>query len=275
MAVICLGSARAAPGATTLAVVMAALWPRPVVLVEADAHGGVLALRYGLSRHPGLTDLAASLRESPSPEVLLRAAQSLPGGDLPVAVAPESGKIAAHVLADVANSLGSWLAAIDGLDVVVDCGRFGPRSSAVPLLANASDVLVVARPRADELYAAAHWLAEIPAGQGAGLVLVGERPYGRDEVAGQFGVRVAGVVADDPGAAGTLVTGRGALRPLRFSMLVRSVRSLVDDLTARLGLSPTGDVSEAANEVVGTRAVRRPGRWRRASTARAEGGGGR
>jgi hypothetical protein len=271
MAVICLGSVRGAPGVTTLAVVLAVVWPRPVALVEADADGGVLALRYGLSRHPGLTDLAASLRESPSPEVLLRAAQTLPGSDLPVVVAPESGRIATHVLADVGSSLSAWLAAVDGVDLVVDCGRLGPRSAAAPLLADGSEVLVVSRPRADELYAAAHGVAELPGTHAPGLVLVGDRPYGPTDVAGEFGVRVAGVVADDPGAAAVLVTGRGSIRPLRFSVLVRSVRSLVDDLTDRLGIPPTGEGPEASGQRLRERQRLRLGRRRRGS-ARTPGG---
>ena len=40
MAVIALTSASGSPGVTTTAVALAFLWPRPVVLVEADPTGG-------------------------------------------------------------------------------------------------------------------------------------------------------------------------------------------------------------------------------------------
>lgn len=240
MALVCVGSVRAAPGVTTMAVAIAAVWPRAVVLVEADPDGGVLALRYGLSRHPGLTDLAATLREPPSIEALLRSAQAVPGSDLPVVVGPESGSVATHVLTDAAASLGNWCADIDGMDVVVDCGRLGPRSPAVPLLGAAAEVLVVARPRADELYAAVHRMADLRLGSRTELVLVGEHPYRGSDVGAQFGVRVAGAVADDPRTARMVQTGRGSVRALRRSLLVRSVQSLVDELAPRLGVPAAG-----------------------------------
>jgi hypothetical protein len=275
MAVVCFGSVRAAPGATTLAVLTAAVWPGPAVLVEADPDGGVLALRYGLSRHPGLTDLAAILREAPSADALLRAAQALPGSDLPVVVAPESGSVATHVLADVAASLGTWCADIEGLDVVVDCGRLGPGSPAVPLLDSASDVLLVAHPRADELYAAAHRLADLRRAPGAGLVLVGEHPHTNAEVAGQFGLRVVGVVADDPRTAGLVQTGQGSMRVLRRSLLVRSVQSLVDELAARIGIG-TPDAASRPADASGSRgSTPRSAARRRRSPAHAKAGGER
>ncbi|HEY9562625.1 MAG TPA: hypothetical protein VIR30_02545, partial [Nocardioides sp.] len=40
MAVIALCSASGSPGVTTTALGMALLWPRPVLLIEADATGG-------------------------------------------------------------------------------------------------------------------------------------------------------------------------------------------------------------------------------------------
>lgn len=272
MAVVCIGSVRGAPGATTLAVAVAAVWPRPVVLVEADPHGGVLALRYGLSRHPGLTDLAATVRDAPSVEAVLGAAQPLPGSGLPVVVAPESGSVATHVLADVAASLGTWCAEIDGMDVVVDCGRLGPGSPAIPLLETASELVVVARPQADELYAAVHRLADLRLGQQAGLLLVGEQPYNPPNVASPFGVRVAGVVADDPRTARMVCTGEGSVWGLRRSLLVRSVQSFVDELVGRLGISPANGTTGPGDAAPRARPPRRLG-LRQRMRARVQAGG--
>jgi hypothetical protein len=224
---------------------MAGVWPRPVAVLEADPDGGVLAVRYGLARNPGLSDLAAAVREPPSADALWRSAQHL-GGELPAVLAPESGDIAAGILADVAAPLGSWCAALDGVDVIADCGRLNARAPTGPVLAAASDVLVVARPRAEELHPAAHRLRAVASTVTlSGLILVGDRPYGRDEVASQLGVRVAGVVAHDPRAAAALAGG-GSARTLRRSALLRSVRTFVDDLVESLGLplpepADTGD----------------------------------
>src|ERR687891_2009388 len=123
MALVCVGSARGAPGATTLALCVAACWPRPVALVEADPGGGVLATRYGLGRSPGLADLASAVDNRAAPSTLWAAAQALPGG-LGAVVAPESGEITAGILGDVAPGLGAWCRRLDEVDVVVDCGRF-------------------------------------------------------------------------------------------------------------------------------------------------------
>jgi hypothetical protein len=234
---MCVGSAHGAPGATTLAVLAAGCWPRPVVLVEADPSGGVLAIRYGLERTPGLADLAAAVGNHAAPAALWSAAQVLPGG-LRVVVAPESGEIVSGILADAARALGVWCAGLGDADVLVDCGRFCPASAAAGVVAAADAVMVVVRPTAEDLYPAAHRvraLAGLAPRAVVGLVLVGSRPYGPAEVSGQLGVRVLGVVDDDAGTAGIISHG-GAARALRRSGLVRSVAALVDDLTGRLDL---------------------------------------
>jgi hypothetical protein len=84
-----------------------------------------------------------------------------------------------------------------------------------------------------------------------GLVLVGSRPHGPEEITRQLGVRVLGVVADDPRAAAALRDG-GSARGLRRSLLVRSVQSLVDDLAGQLGIAPLPERAESdAGEPVG------------------------
>jgi MinD-like ATPase involved in chromosome partitioning or flagellar assembly len=241
VALVCVGSAHGAPGATTLAVLAAGCWPRPVVLVEADPSGGVLAIRYGLGRSPGLADLAAAVGNHAAPAALWSAAQVLPGG-LRVVVAPESGEIVSGILADAARALGVWCAGLGDADVLVDCGRFSPASAAAGVVAAADAVMVVVRPTAEDLYPATHRvraLAALAPRAAVGLVLLGSRPYDRAEVSGQLGVRVLGVVDDDAPAA-RIISNGGAARVLRRSGLARSVAALVDDLTGRLDV-PASD----------------------------------
>jgi MinD-like ATPase involved in chromosome partitioning or flagellar assembly len=241
VALVCVGSAHGAPGATTLAVLAAGCWPRPVVLVEADPCGGMLAIRYGLGRTPGLADLAAAVGNHAAPAALWSAAQVLPGG-LRVVVAPESGEIVSGILADAARALGVWCAGLGDADVVVDCGRFSPASAAAGVVAAADAVILAVRPTAEDLYPAAHRvraLAALAPRAVVGLVLVGSRPYDRGEVSGQLGVRVLGVVDDDAPAA-RIISNGGAARALRRSGLARSVAALVDDLTGRLDV-PASD----------------------------------
>lgn len=227
MALVCLGSARSSPGVTTLAVLLAGVWPRPAVLVEADPAGGVLAPRYGMALTPGLSGLAAALHEGEAPAVFAHHAQALDGGLAVVVASPLTDRTTV-VLEDVAEALAAGARAA-GVDVFVDCGRLSHRSPVVPLLRVADQVLVVARPRADELYAAAGRVQVL----GGGLVLVGERPYGPGEVAAQLGVEVVGVVADDARSGRAMAEG-GSARALARSPLVRSVRHLADTLAARL-----------------------------------------
>jgi hypothetical protein len=242
VALVCVGSVRAAPGATTVALLLAGCWRRPAVLLEADPAGGVLAARYRLGRTPGLADLAAAVENHAARAAVWSSAQALPGG-LPVVVAPESGDITGGILADVAGPLGEWCARLEDADVIVDCGRVGAGSSALGLAKAADVIAVVVRPRAEELYSAAHRVQALVQGADApvGLVLVGDRPHGPDEITRQLGVRVLGVIADDPRAATALQDG-GSARSLRRSLLVRSVQSLVDDLTGQLGIAPPPDV---------------------------------
>src|SRR5687767_3345582 len=63
-----------APGVTTAAASVAAMWPddgRQQILVEADASGGDLASRGGLPLVPGLVELAADARRGNTKQHLL------------------------------------------------------------------------------------------------------------------------------------------------------------------------------------------------------------
>ncbi len=84
MKIVTLASVRGAPGVTTAALMLASTLPE-AVLVEADLDGGVLAIRYGLGREPGLTTLAAS---SPDDDRGWRANAQSAGG-VPVLVEPD------------------------------------------------------------------------------------------------------------------------------------------------------------------------------------------
>ena len=89
------------------------------------------------------------------------------------------------------------------------------------------------------------------------LLLVGDQPYGPDEVATALHADVFGVVAWDPRAAAVLTGAQGAVRDLRRSPLVRSVGTLADglaipptrpDVGADLDPAPGIRVAELAQE---------------------------
>ncbi|MBW3642406.1 MAG: hypothetical protein KY447_05775 [Actinobacteria bacterium] len=224
---IVVGSVRSS-GATTLAMALAG-WLERALLVEADPDGGVLALRYGLSREPGLVTLAAARQLSA--EGVFAHAQPLPGG-LVAVPAPESPERVSHLLHTTGARLGSLLAGLAGVAVVVDAGRLGPSSPASCLVPAAAATVLVARPRAEELVAGAERVGALAAmGARVGMVLVGSGPYRAEEVATHLRCPVLGTIADDPAAARTLAQG-GSGKALARSALARSARALAASLVA-------------------------------------------
>lgn len=219
MTMIVVGSVRSS-GATTLALALAGCI-EGAVLVEADPDGGVLALRYGLAREPGLATLAAS-RPEPGGSILDHA-QALPGG-VPVVVGPESPARATHLLTTAGPRSAQVLAdSAADIPVVVDAGRLGPSSPSLCLVPVAQCTLVVARPAAEALVAAAERVVSI--GESARLVLAGRGPYSADQVSAQLSCTALTTIADDAAAARVLAEG-GSSKSLARSPLLRSTRSL-------------------------------------------------
>lgn len=227
------------PGSTTTALAVAALVDPAAMLVEADPFGGPLAARFGLGTRPGLATLAAARRDR-SADALRAHAQVLPGGLQVVVGLPSLAQTPA--LAPDWESLATALAAA-GQTVVVDAGRFLAYEPApLPVLSRAEVVAVVLRPELSQIVrirACAELLAEInPA---LSLVLVGDRPYGPDEVAAATGIPVAGVIAHDPSSAALLGGAPGSAKALRRSALARSAAALAVSLaTATARPEPTG-----------------------------------
>jgi len=251
MSLVGLCSAHGSPGVTTTALVFAATWPedRRCLLIEADPFGGVIGARYGLGDTPGLSSLAAGARGGLDEEAVWRNVQQLPGG-VPVLVGPGSADEAHAVLADVAGVLADWCTTQTDVDVIVDCGRIGPTSPVVEMLTRADTVMVLARGSLDQLRPAAHRLSALKAaGVEASLLLVGDSPYGSDEVAATLKTEVGGVIAWDPRTAAVLTGARGAVGDLRRSPLVRSAATLTDRLAGSLSGSSRSDGTTSTPQV--------------------------
>lgn len=247
MSTILVGSARGAPGATTLCLALAG-WFEHGVLVEADPDGGVLALRYGLAREPGLTTLAAA--RAAAGTSLADHAQLLPSG-VPVVVGPETAERATHLWRVAAPALAAALTSRADADVVVDAGRLDPSSPLLGLANDADAVVVVSRPVAAELVAASDRVARLAAhNPHCGLVLTGTGPYTAAEVTSQLDTPVLGTIPHDPRAAAALEAG-GAQRALKRSALLRAARGLAETLTEP-GDEATSPAHRPAPEEVAT-----------------------
>jgi len=247
VALLALAADKGSPGVTTAALVLAAVWPRPALLAECDPAGGDIALRLRgpggtpLSADRGLLSLAVAARRGLAPGELHAHTQQLDGGleVLPgLATAEQS-----QGLGDLWRVLARVLAEPADADVLADCGRLGPGSPALPVLAAADLVCLLVRPGVD---AVAHLRARLAALAGplqlgpttpAAVVLVADA---RDERAGAevqavldaagLPGRVAGRLALDPGAAAALRGEWG--RRLDRSLLVRSAREVALALAA-------------------------------------------
>jgi MinD-like ATPase involved in chromosome partitioning or flagellar assembly len=230
-------SGKGAPGATTLAVLLAWCWPdreRSRIVIEADPEGGVVAARghdsAGLTHEPGLLSLAAA-RDGSTEGRLHQHAQSL--GDGVELVAGPPGPAQAEACLRALGELAAGAIRRADVTTVVDCGRLHPQSPALPWARAAARTLLVVRPRLDEVVAlrpVAERLAAV--GVDVGLVCVGERPFDPVEVAEQAALPLLGVVPDDPAAAAA-VTRRGlGDRRLRRTGLVRAVERLAATLAA-------------------------------------------
>lgn len=231
---VVLASARSSPGVTTSMLACASVWPGRVLLVEASEDGGALAARFGLGFEPGLTTMAAALRHGRTTTDLAAHSQPLPGTDerLVALVGPPATEQAQVLLRSVAARLEGVLSETAGEAVVlIDAGRLSAAPLAAPLIASADRLVLVARPRVEELQALAHRLAVLARiGPQPELLLIGDRPYGPEEIAVTLDCPVLGVVAHDPEAADALAAVTN-VRRLGRTPLLRSAVGVVEQLT--------------------------------------------
>lgn len=227
MSLVVLGSARGAPGVTTTTLALAG-WLCHALVVEADLAGGVVALRYGLGREPGLLSLAAERHLDA--DGLLAHAQRLPG-DVAVLVGPEHPGRSALLWRRAGQRILASLNAHHG-PVLIDAGRLGHDDRDNSLLGAASLVLVVLRPRGEEVVAAAQRIESLAGTVPLALVVVGDGAYTSREVGGQLGCEVLGELPEDRRSAMSLEAG-GSLGALRRSPLARAARGLAESIATR------------------------------------------
>ncbi|HEY2550921.1 MAG TPA: hypothetical protein VGI64_10120, partial [Streptosporangiaceae bacterium] len=150
MALIALAADKGAPGVTTSAVALAAVWPRPVLLAECDPAGGDvcfwLPAADGRRLDPGrgMLSLAVAARHGLQPAQVWAHTQKLRGG-LDVLAGITTAEQGAG-LGSLWGPAGAAFAGLAEADVIADCGRIGPDGPHYELLAHASAVVLVTRP---------------------------------------------------------------------------------------------------------------------------------
>jgi hypothetical protein len=165
---VTLTSARAGTGVTTAAVGLAAAWPAPVLLIEADPSGysSILAGAFAAAVPvgAGVLDAAMSARAG-------RLAADLPGmlAELPgtnARVLPGLSSVAqrksltAPVWLDLGAALRSW-ADESGIDVLIDCGALPDAAHPSGLHPLADAVVLVTRPDLVGVSSSRNWVDEL------------------------------------------------------------------------------------------------------------------
>jgi len=185
VSVIGVCSVKGAPGVTTLATALAAHGHEVgAVLIEADAAGGDLALKFGIGQNPGLAQLAARARHpAPGRDVLDGLTSRVASEAFDLVPAPVEPAAVAASLGALAASHGALAAAGRHGPLILDLGRIDPRSPGFALAESCDVLCLVVRGDLASLGHAreATWLAETPGS--SGFVLVDTGPYRAHEAA--------------------------------------------------------------------------------------------
>ncbi|GAA4374837.1 hypothetical protein AB0C69_33395 [Actinomadura sp. NPDC048032] len=266
MALIALAADKGAPGVTTAAVALGAVWPRPVLVAECDQAGGDLVYRLPsaqpdgdadggmLNPSRGLLSLAATARRGLRPDQVAEHCQRLSGG-LDVLVGVTNAE-QAHAMTWLWGPLGRAFAGLAPVDVIADCGRLGAASPLIDLMHEADLVVLLTRATLEQVAhlreRVAALTAELRGGPPVGVlvladprdfrgsiaevdrILAGVRGRAADAAQGPPppDVTVLGGLALDPKGA-DLLSGSWGGR-LDRSLLIRSAREVAADLVGRL-----------------------------------------
>lgn len=248
MAVIVLASASGAPGVTTTSVGLASVWPRPVLLVDADPTGGSAILagffQGNVAASGGLSEVVLGSRRGDLAGAIAASAVALPGTAAHV-LPGVSGHVVARTMTDVWPALLGELRALaaTGQDVLVDAGRLGLSGSPEPLIYGADAAVLVTGSSLVALAAARSWAAtwratfeDIGAGSTTPAVLVigPGRPYGVREIGSVLDVAMLGSLPWDPPSAAVFSAGAHPGRRFARGPLLRGLQEVAEAVTARI-----------------------------------------
>jgi len=241
---IALASGKGAPGVSVAATALAVVWPRPVLLVEADPRGGTVMWGLGQGRSfggRGLLGYEMSSRRMPLLDAMRAQIVQLDNDWPDTFVLP--GLDQSRQATTVSwSELGTFLAGQDQWDVIADCGSLPAARPPSGVWGTADLTVLVTR----SSMAAAHFAedaalllrADLQA-TGLGVdrlvsVVVGPgQPYPVSDM-GRFLGEVApveGTLAWDPPVAAMISEGdQTGRRRLRRSPLLRSAGSLAQRL---------------------------------------------
>lgn len=243
MSLVAVAAAKGAPGVTTAATALAAVWPATAILADCDPSGGDIALRLRdndgrwLVRDRGIVGLAAAIRTQADDGDLQRQVQTAAGG-VPVLVGVDSPAQAARI-GESWSEIAEQLATLPGMDVIADCGRLLPELTHQHIVARADALLLVTTPSLEGVAHLRHLVEALSESRQADAIhvaVVADADKSQQQVAdvtvaldraGCTGVRVHALARDASAAAALAgVPTRGLDR----SALVSSARTLAAEL---------------------------------------------
>ena len=265
---IALASGKGAPGVSVAATALALVWPRPVLLVEADPRGGTVMWGLGQGRSfggRGLLGYEMSSRRMPQLDAMRAQIVQLDADWPDTFVLPGLDQ---SIQAPTVSwpQLGTFLAGQDEWDVIADCGSL-PAARPPSGIWGAADLTVLITRSS---MAAAHFAedaamllrADLQA-TGLGVdrlvsVVVGPgQPYPVSDLTQFLGdiAPVEGTLAWDPSVAAMISEGdQTGRRRLRRSPLLRSAGDLAQRLGGQALLNRT-DATWTASEAETTSAA--------------------
>jgi MinD-like ATPase involved in chromosome partitioning or flagellar assembly len=250
---VSIGSAKGSPGATTVALALAAAWPdEAAILVEADVSGGDLTFRCRhetggeLAVTPSLTSLAAATRGATKHSwgggLLHEHSQRLACGVriVPGLLGPSQAGALEHLWPNLAT-----VAIAAEEPVIADVGRIGGSTSADAFLDRSDIAVIVCQPTLDSLVHTRSLLASLSDRAGrrdqvlvVPLVVCQARHAAAatadvNEICSEIpGVEPSLAVAFDPSSAEQLARGANPRGRLAGSRLLRSVSTLWERIEA-------------------------------------------
>lgn len=258
--ILTLSSAKGAPGVTTTALLLTLVWPRPVLLIEADPSGGSIAAGY-LSGDPphvntSVVELAMAQRRGEAIDAASLRDSAIPLAEDARFIVGSPGPGQASFCAPLWNPMAdaARLLSLKGFDVIVDLGRISADTK--PWLQAADLSLLVTRTTMPALAAAQSAASSMKATAGRRSVVevmtVGiNEPYGSAEIKDALDLAVTESIANDPVTAEAFSLGRAHRKPLKDQQIQNSrlLRSTNRALKAIIDHRPetTTEMREAAH----------------------------
>lgn len=199
MTLVVVASVAGSPGATRLALGLAAAWPdheRRRVVVEADPDGGRLGAELGIGVEPGLMALALASRTTGLTGDDLVERGAAPVADWYVIPAPASSEQTYSALVHAGGALAAVMAGATGGSLwVVDTGRLSARSPSLPFAKAADHVVVVTDGSFPALQLVPHRIDALrTAGCTVALAVVEPTSWATDEIADFVGADIVAVL---------------------------------------------------------------------------------